>query len=57
MTMIPANFTYPKNFTALTLPKDWAGPAGSDLSVAATAITLIAALIVAGGAFSVVNTM
>ncbi|GJE88960.1 hypothetical protein PsYK624_050480 [Phanerochaete sordida] len=57
MTMIPANFTYPKNLTALTLPTDWNGPAGSDLSVAATAITLIAALIVAGGAFSVVNTM
>ena len=45
------------NFTALALPPDWDGPFGQGLTPATTAITLIAALVVGGGAIAVVNSM
>ena len=47
----------PANLTTLALPSDWDGPFGQGLTPGTTAITLIAALIIGGGAITVVNTM
>jgi len=47
----------PANLTTLALPGSWDGPFGQGLTPATTAITLIAALMVGGGAIAVVNSM
>ncbi|EKM52369.1 uncharacterized protein PHACADRAFT_260689 [Phanerochaete carnosa HHB-10118-sp] len=51
------NVTVPASLATLMTPDNWDGPFGQGLTPATTAITLIAALLVGGGAIAVVNTM
>lgn len=53
----PLNVTVPAEFVTLQLPSDWDGPFGQGLTTFTTAVYLAAALIIGGGAITVVNTM
>lgn len=51
------NVNVPANLTKLVLPPGWNGPEEFVLSPGTTAVTLIAALLLGGGAIAVVNSM
>ncbi|KIP09410.1 hypothetical protein PHLGIDRAFT_34440 [Phlebiopsis gigantea 11061_1 CR5-6] len=53
----PLNVTIPAEFVTLQLPSDWDGPFGQGLTTFTTAVYLASALIIGGGAITVVNTM